>query len=121
MTIIEKAVESGQFDDYMDDHGDFIAMAPRFKEKILFYHHSLVSGGVFNEFQLILCSNVIIYFNKLLQNSVMDLFSRSLHKDGFLMLGLNEGIRTGDGERFFRAEDSDMKVYRWKRDEVQQS
>jgi chemotaxis protein methyltransferase CheR len=108
----------GTFDNYIEDHGRFVAIIPRLKEKILFYHHSLVSDGVFNEFQLIICSNVIIYFNKALQKKVMELFSRSLHKDGFLMLGLKEGINPGQGKRFFHEENTKMKIYRWKRIEV---
>ncbi|MCU7928876.1 MAG: hypothetical protein KZQ97_20925 [Candidatus Thiodiazotropha sp. (ex Dulcina madagascariensis)] len=111
---------TGAFDDYVKNHGSFMAIAPRFKEKILFYHHSLVNGGVFNEFQLILCTNVIIYFNKALQAGVMELFSRSLHKDGFLMLGPQEGICTGKGERFFLKENTDIKIYRWKQGEERQ-
>lgn len=102
------------FDDYVENHGFFMAIAPRFQKKILFYHHSLVNGGVFNEFQLILCTNVMIYFNEALQGEVIELLSRSLHKDGFLMLGRNEGISTGRGERFFQEEDGGMKIYRWK-------
>ncbi|MBF0370286.1 MAG: hypothetical protein HQL52_12605 [Magnetococcales bacterium] len=105
---------TGSFDDYVVHHGRFFAMAPRFQENILFYQHSLVSGGVFNEFQLILCSNVIIYFNHALQAGVMALFSRSLHRGGFLVLGRKEGITTGKGERFFEAEEPQMKVFRWK-------
>ncbi len=105
----------GQLSDFFDIRGRFMNMPKRLKSKILFYHLSLVGGGVFNEFQLILCSNVIIYFNKALQSEVMTLFSRSLHRDGFLMLGPNESIQPGNGERFFQEEHKDMRLYRWKR------
>ena len=102
------------FDDYIENYGRFFKIAQRFQKKILFYHHSLVGGGVFNEFQLILCSNVLIYFSEVLQTKLMKLFAKSLHQDGFLMLGPKESIRIGGGERFFQVENGRMKSYRWK-------
>ncbi|MEG3640813.1 CheR family methyltransferase [Magnetococcus sp. PR-3] len=102
------------FENYIHQHGPFYAMDPMLQDKILFCQHSLANDGVFNTFQLILCSNVIIYFNRTLQTEVMDLFSRSLHKDGLLMLGPKEGLSGGDGERHFKAENAKMRIYRLK-------
>ena len=116
-SIREKYLLSGcakTFDYYIENHGPFFSIARHFQKKILFYHHSLENGGVFNEFQLILCSNVIIYFNEILQMKLMELFSKSLHQDGYLILGAQESIHTGHGERFFQVENEKMKSYRWK-------
>ncbi len=61
--------------------------------KMISSTHNLVSDRSFNEFQLILCRNVLIYFDKHLQDKVLDLFDESLEKLGFLVLGSKENIR----------------------------
>ncbi|ATX80598.1 chemotaxis protein methyltransferase CheR [Mariprofundus aestuarium] len=102
-----------RFADYIEKQGDIFSIAPELRERVLFFRHSLVNEAVFNEFQLILCRNVIIYFSNKLQNHVMQLFSRSLHRDGFLTLGDKESLSLGDGNRYFKAENKEKKVYRW--------
>ena len=61
--------------------------------KMIFATHNLVSDGSFNEFQLILCRNVMIYFDKHLQSRVLNLFDQSLEQLGFLALGAKETLR----------------------------
>lgn len=63
------------------------------KEKVVWSTHNLVSDSSFNEFQLILCRNVLIYFDKELQQRVLSLFDASLEDLGFLALGAKETIR----------------------------
>ncbi len=60
---------------------------------MIFATHNLVSDGSFNEFQLILCRNVMIYFDKHLQSRVLNLFDQSLEQLGFLALGAKETLR----------------------------
>ncbi|HEX8459861.1 MAG TPA: CheR family methyltransferase, partial [Segetibacter sp.] len=62
------------------------------RDKILFSQHNLVTDQVFNEFQLIFCRNVMIYFDRQLQNRVTRLFHESLSNFGFLALGLKESL-----------------------------
>lgn len=62
-------------------------------EKIVFSQHNLVSDRSFNEFDLILCRNVMIYFDKDLQEHVLKLFSESLDTLGYLALGTKETIK----------------------------
>ncbi|TCC86290.1 CheR family methyltransferase [Pedobacter hiemivivus] len=62
------------------------------KRKIVFSTHNLVSDHSFNEFQLILCRNVLIYFNRDLQHNVLDLFDSSLDELGYLALGSKETV-----------------------------
>lgn len=62
-------------------------------EKMVFSQHNLVSDGSFNEFDLILCRNVLIYFDKELQDRVFDLFDASLAKLGYLILGTKETMK----------------------------
>jgi chemotaxis protein methyltransferase CheR len=65
----------------------------KLKQKMIAATHNLVSDGSFNEFQLIFCRNVLIYFDKVLQDKVFDLFDASLESLGFLVLGSKENIR----------------------------
>lgn len=63
------------------------------RAKVIFATHNLVSDRSFNEFQLILCRNVLIYFDQNLQQKVFTLFDQSLEQLGFLALGNKETIR----------------------------
>lgn len=62
------------------------------KHKIIFSTHNLVSDHSFNEFQLILCRNVLIYFDRDLQQKVLNLFDESLEDLGYLALGTKETL-----------------------------
>ena len=63
------------------------------KKKMIVATHNLVSDRSFNEFQLILCRNVLIYFDKDLQERALTLFDNSLAKLGYLALGTKETIK----------------------------
>lgn len=65
-------------------------------QKMIFSTHNLVSDTSFNEFQLIVCRNVLIYFDKDLQNRAFNLFDASLEELGFLALGSRETLRFAD-------------------------
>jgi chemotaxis protein methyltransferase CheR len=70
-------------------------------KNILFSHHNLVTDGSFNEFHVIFCRNVLIYFNKNLRNHVHSLLFDSLALNGYLVLGDRENIRfTRHASRF---------------------
>ena len=66
---------------------------PFLKKNIIFAQHNLVTDQSFNEFHLIMCRNVLIYFSPPLQNQVHRLFYDSLCPDGFLCLGDKETLR----------------------------
>lgn len=63
------------------------------RRKVVFSDHSLVTDTVFTEAQLISCRNVLIYFNRELQDRVLGLFKDSLVHNGFLFLGAKENLR----------------------------
>lgn len=63
------------------------------RNRIVFSTHNLVSDGSFNEFHLIVCRNVLIYFDKELQEKVFRLFDASLTQLGFLALGAKETLK----------------------------
>lgn len=82
------------------------------KKNMIFSLHNLVSDRSFNEFNVILCRNVLIYFNRTLQTSVHNLFYQSLTKFGILALGRQESIRFSPHERDYEILDNDEKLYR---------
>ena len=78
------------FDNYFDFYDDFIVIKKNIKDKILFFKHNLVESKKIDDFQLIICRNVIIYFDKDLTIKVFDLFDQSLESNGLLLLGESE-------------------------------
>ncbi|MBL8398932.1 MAG: hypothetical protein JNL84_12470 [Candidatus Accumulibacter sp.] len=89
------------FDAYIEHGGCYLQVRDRLRQAVLFHRHSLVGEGVFNEFQLIVCRNVMIYFDREAQRKVLRLFARSLHPDGFLVLGPRDGmVQTAREEGF---------------------
>lgn len=62
------------------------------QESITWAHHNLVTDGSFNDFHLILCANVLIYFRQSLQERAHRLFYDSLVRGGFLALGKRESL-----------------------------
>jgi chemotaxis protein methyltransferase CheR len=83
---------SEQFSDYYTANYSLGKLNDELKTKIIFSTHNLVSDYSFNEFQLILCRNVIIYFDRPLQTKVFELFDNSLEKFGYLALGTKETL-----------------------------
>lgn len=83
---------SEQFSDYYAANYSLGKLKDELKSKIIFSTHNLVTDNSFNEFQLILCRNVIIYFDRPLQNTVFELFDNSLEKRGYLALGTKETL-----------------------------
>ena len=81
-------------------------------EKMIFSTHNLVADASFNEFQLILCRNVLIYFNRELQSKVLQLFDRSLESLGFLALGSKESIKFSPIAGYYRQVLYNEKVWR---------
>jgi chemotaxis protein methyltransferase CheR len=92
----ENYIASGgkkDFSSYYTAAYDSVRFNADLKTKMILATHNLVSDRSFNEFGLILCRNVLIYFDKELQEKVFTLFDASLEKRGFLVLGAKENIR----------------------------
>ena len=85
---------SGSITDHFTILYDAASIHNELKQNTLFSVHNLVSDSVFNEFQLISCRNVFIYFEIKLQERILDLFYKSLAPLGFLCLGTKETIRS---------------------------
>lgn len=110
----ENYIESGgkeQFSNYYTANYSLGKLPDELKKKIIFSTHNLVTDNSFNEFQLILCRNVIIYFDRPLQNKVFELFNNSLEKFGYLALGTKETLNFSSiGKEFDRIQGA--KIWR---------
>lgn len=84
----------------------------RLSERMILATHNLVSDGSFNEFQLILCRNVMIYFDRKLQERALRLFDESLEPLGFLALGAKETIRFSSIADSYRQLENQTKIWR---------
>lgn len=113
----ENYIEAGgerEFSSYYVAKYDRVIFQESLSEKMVFSTHNLVSDGSFNEFQLILCRNVMIYFSKVLQDKVLTLFDNSLHSLGFLALGSKETLRFSVIEHKYRQFYNREKIWRKK-------
>jgi len=88
----EKMGGNHRFLNYFNNYDDFVIVNDEIKKNILFFKHNLATDSSLNEFQLIFCRNVIIYFNKDLTTKVFNLFDMSLEDGGLLVLGESETL-----------------------------
>ncbi len=108
-------VKSGgnkSFSEYYQAHRDFVRFHPFLAENIVFAQHNLVTDESFNEFHVIICRNVMIYFNRELQERVQKLFYESLSPEGFLGLGSREGLSFTRYADCYEEVDSKERIYR---------
>ena len=81
-------------------------------ENVVWAQHNLASDAAFNEFNAILCRNVMIYFDKPLQEHVHELFHESLTMFGILALGQKETIKFSPREHAYEELDPGERLYR---------
>ncbi len=101
---------SADFRKYFLVKNGYARIKPHLLDRILYFQHSLLNKGAFNEFHLILCRNVLIYFDHTLQNTVLELFLRSLDMNGFLVLGESEN--TSSYPIGFQVFDKQNKIFK---------
>ena len=107
-----KAGGTREFSDYYTAHYDNVIFHPSLKTNVVFAEHNLATDGSFNEFHVILCRNVMIYFNKALQERVHNLIYDSLSMFGVFGLGNKETLKFTPREPFYEQLDSRDKLYR---------
>ena len=88
----QKAGGTEAFSDYYTAAYDGVMFDKSLRENVIFADHSLATDSVFTETQLVLCRNVLIYFNRTLQDRALGLFHDSLCHRGFMGLGSKESI-----------------------------
>jgi chemotaxis protein methyltransferase CheR len=81
------------------------------RDHIVFSDHSLATDSVFAEVQLVSCRNVLIYFNRALQDRALNLFHDSLCRHGFLGIGSKESLRFSSYDRAFQPFVREDRIY----------
>jgi chemotaxis protein methyltransferase CheR len=100
------------FADYYTAQYDSAIMDSALKKNIVWAHHNLVTDKDFAETHLVVCRNVLIYFNARLQNRVLGLFHSSLANGGFLALGKKESVHFSAYATQFQEIKKGQKIYR---------
>jgi chemotaxis protein methyltransferase CheR len=100
------------FSEYYTARYEFAILRPTLQQNIVFSQHNLVSDGPFNEFNVVLCRNVMIYFNRALQERTHTLLHKSLSMFGVLGLGSRESLRFMPQERFYEPLLPGEKLYK---------
>lgn len=111
-TNYQRAGGRRDFSQYYAAKYGSVLLSKSLLRNVVFSPHNLAVDSSFNEFQLILCRNVLIYFNQRLQSRVINLFYNSLCSFGYLGLGTKESLLFSDKEKAFDRVDSRLKIYR---------
>ena len=101
----------GSLNDHFNIMYDVASIHSELKQNTLFSIHNLVSDNAFNEFQMISCRNVFIYFEAELQEKILGLFYKSLCPNGFLCLGSKETIRFPEFKSKFKVINPKENIY----------
>jgi chemotaxis protein methyltransferase CheR len=101
-----------EFSDYYTAQYDSVIFSKPLKNNLVFSEHNLATDGSFNEFQVILCRNVMIYFNKDLQARVHNLLYDSLSMFGVFGLGNKESLKFTPRAAFYEHLNEKDKLYR---------
>ncbi|PYI54374.1 CheR family methyltransferase [Paenibacillus flagellatus] len=100
------------FSEYYTVLGERAAFHPFLAENLVYSQHNLATDHSFNEFHLIVCRNVLIYFDDVMQRRVLELFRSSLVPEGMLGLGRKESLPRELQEGAFETIDGQEKLYR---------
>lgn len=108
----QKAGGTCSFSDYYMANYDSVIIDKSLKTNIVYAEHNLVTDGVFTEANLIVCRNVLIYFNRELQDKVLKLFNESLITGGFLALGTKETIQFSSVNNKYSTISKNNKIFK---------
>jgi len=97
--------------DYYHANYDAMIFDKSLIKNVTFSNHNLVLDGSFGEMHLVICRNVLIYFDKMLQGRIFNLFDESLCDNGFLALGSKETLSFSNAEKDFSEFDKKWKIY----------
>jgi chemotaxis protein methyltransferase CheR len=103
---------AGSFKNYYKEENGMAVFDKNLLINVSFRKHDLVLGDIFNKFDLILCRNVMIYFNQALQNEVLKKFHESLFKYSYLSIGSKESLIWCDYASRFIVVNNEEKIYK---------
>ena len=107
-----KAGGTSEFSDYYTAQYDSVIFDSSLRRNVVFSEHNLATDSSFNEFQVILCRNVMIYFNKDLQARVHNLLYESLGMFGVFGIGNKESLKFTPRAEFYEDLNSNDKLFR---------
>ena len=107
----KKSGGKASLSDYYNLSNSSFTIKNSIKKHITYAKHNLVGDGPFGEINLILCRNVLIYFDKELQGKVVSLFNESLCHNGFICLGTRESLSFIDCNATFEPFNKKSKIY----------
>ncbi len=110
--LYQQAGGKQQLSDYYAISYDTAVIHSFLRERIVFAAHNLVTDASFNEFNVILCRNVLTYFNSQLQAGVHQLFHDSLRRFGILGLGQQESLKFSPYQRCYEPVEPQVPLYR---------
>ncbi len=100
----------------LSEHGtaryDAFVFDSELRERIVFARHNLATDGSFGEMHLVLSRNVLIYFNRTLQDRVLRLLTDSLVRGGVLCLGTRESLELSEVAREYAPIDPRLRIFR---------
>jgi chemotaxis protein methyltransferase CheR len=99
-------------DKYYEEKGGKAYLDKSLLKDVILREHNLVEGDVFSKFDLILCRNVMIYFNQSLQNQVLKVFHESLFKNSYLAVGSKESLIWCEIANKFLVVNNEEKIYK---------
>jgi len=111
-TNYHQAGGTHEFSDYYTAQYDSVIFSSTLRKNVVFSEHNLATDGSFNEFQVILCRNVMIYFNRDLQARVHNLLYDSLSMFGVFGLGNKESLKFTPREALYQHLNESDKLYR---------
>ena len=100
------------FGDYYHARYGSAVLAPDLRSRLTFANHNLAIDGIFGEMHLVVCRNVLIYFNRELQDRVLTLFAESLVHGGFLCIGTKEDLQFSSVAPLFDVVDAKARIYK---------
>jgi chemotaxis protein methyltransferase CheR len=108
----ERAKGTYTLEKYYKEQNGKAYMDKTLVKDVVFKEHNLVNGTAFSRFDLILCRNVMIYFNQQLQNHVLKVFHESLFKNSYLVVGSKESLIWCEIANKFAIVNNEEKVYK---------
>jgi chemotaxis protein methyltransferase CheR len=110
----QQAGGKASFGQYYHAHYDAVAMDSALRQRMVFSGHNLAADSVFGDMHLIFCRNVLIYFNRELQDRALGLFTESLVHGGFLCLGTKEDLQFSNVSNRYDIVDDKARIYKKK-------
>lgn len=107
----QKAGGKRAFSEYYTANHNHAILSPNIRQSITYSRHNLAIDSSFNEFNLIVCRNVMIYFNEELRDRVLMLLHNSLCRFGILILGNKESLQFTPLEKHYKELDAQQRIY----------